>query len=77
MTRYKNFSGSSGVLSYQLSIDSITIKFADRTNYLHSFELAGRADVEEMKRLAIAGKDWRPLSKKTPALHADMALSDP
>jgi hypothetical protein len=56
MTRYKNFSGNSGVLSYQLAVDSITIKFADGKNYLYSFEIAGRGCVEEMKRLARAGQ---------------------
>jgi hypothetical protein len=56
MTRYKNISGDSGVLSYTLAPDLIRIKFVDGRIYIYSYATAGEENVETMKRLAKAGQ---------------------
>lgn len=58
MEKYSNRSGQSGIVSYQISDDYITIQFmAGKSRlYLYSYSSAGRAAVETMKELARAGK---------------------
>ena len=55
MTRYKNLSGKSGIDSYEIRDRSIVIKFRYAGRYLYSYDRPGEEQVEEMKRLAIAG----------------------
>jgi len=52
---YKSLSGDSGVVSYDLGADSITLQFKDGAVYLYNYEKPGREHVERMKQLAIAG----------------------
>jgi hypothetical protein len=67
MTRYQNFNGNSGVLSYALAADSIRIKFIDGKTYIYSYATAGKENVEEMKRLAKAGRGLATfISKRKP-----------
>ena len=58
MTPYRNFSGSSNVLSYEATEESIHVVFKSGThrNYLYSTLRPGKAAVEEMKRLAAIGR---------------------
>ena len=56
MQRYKNISGNSGVIAYQTGRDSITIEFEDGAIYRYTCKSAGRANIEQMKALAAAGK---------------------
>lgn len=56
MERYRNRGGDSGIVAYEIGPDFITVKFSDRSVYLYTYRSAGRANIERMKRLAIAGK---------------------
>ena len=55
MKRYRNRGGDSGVVAYEIGPTSITVKFSDAV-YLYTYQSAGRANIERMKRLAIAGE---------------------
>ena len=56
MPRYANLSGNSGVVAYQAGTDSITVEFAGGRKYVYSYQSAGPANVETMKRLAAQGQ---------------------
>jgi hypothetical protein len=56
MKRYRNLSGGSGVSAYDIGPDSVAVRFLDGTVYVYSYASAGRDKVEEMKRLALAGR---------------------
>ncbi|RKS25617.1 hypothetical protein CLV94_0655 [Flavobacterium endophyticum] len=56
MVPYKNKSKKSGIAAYELSNDSIKIRFADGETYLYTNESTGKDAVEQMKRLAVAGR---------------------
>jgi hypothetical protein len=56
MEPYGNLSGDSGVQSFEIGPDFITVRFHDRPPYLYTYETAGRDNVERMKRLARAGR---------------------
>lgn len=55
MERYKNLSGDSGVVAYEINADSISIQFRDGSVYLYTSRSVGRANLERMKQLAVAG----------------------
>jgi len=56
MRPYLNLSGNSGVREYEPGPDFIRVQFHSGDLYLYTYESAGRDNVEEMKRLAVAGK---------------------
>lgn len=56
MTTYKNLGGDSGVASYEIGEESIEVQFNDGMIYLYTDDSAGSENIEEMKRLAIAGE---------------------
>lgn len=56
MERYKNRGGDSGIVSYQIEPDFITVKFSDGVTYIYTNQSAGNANIEHMKKLAIAGE---------------------
>jgi hypothetical protein len=56
MEKYQNLSGDSGVVAYQIGGDSITVQFEDGGTYVYNYASAGRQNIEQMKRLAKAGK---------------------
>lgn len=56
MTTYLNHSGRSGVAAFQIGPDSITVRFVSGQTYRYTHATAGRHFVEEMKRLAAAGR---------------------
>jgi hypothetical protein len=56
MERYKNLSGDSVVVAYEIGSDSITIQFRDGSVYLYNYQSAGSSNVEHMKALAISGQ---------------------
>jgi hypothetical protein len=56
MTPYENRSGDSPITSYEIGIDHIIVEYRDSWRYLYRYGGAGRVAVEEMKRLALAGK---------------------
>lgn len=56
MKRYRDLSGRSGVVAYQISDDAVTVKFRDGDVYRYDYAVTGRLEVDEMKRLAEAGE---------------------
>jgi hypothetical protein len=56
MKRYRNLEGHSGVLAYDIRADAIAVKFAGGDVYNYTYARPGRTHVEEMKRLALAGR---------------------
>lgn len=57
MKRYKNLSGKSGVLAYEVTDSSITVKFrGSDESYVYDSRKPGRAQVARMKELAESGR---------------------
>ena len=56
MPRYANRRGDSSVVAYEIDEDSITVEFEGGARYVYTYQSAGSANVEQMKRLAIAGE---------------------
>ena len=56
MQRYKNMSGDSGVIAYEIRDDGIEVQFRDDHVYLYTTQSAGYENIETMKKLAIAGR---------------------
>lgn len=56
MIRYKDLSGKSGIAAYEIRDRSVVIEFKYNGKYIYSYDRPGQAHVEEMKRLAIAGR---------------------
>ena len=56
MEHYKNLSGDSGVVAYEIGTESIKVQFIDGSIYLYNYQSAGKDNIERMKRLAIAGE---------------------
>jgi hypothetical protein len=56
MQRYKNRSGESGVVAYDIGEGSITIRFSGGERYLYTEDSAGAANIAEMQRLAQSGR---------------------
>lgn len=56
MERYKNLGGNSNVHSFEIAPNAILVMFNDNSVYLYNYGSPGATDVEEMKRLAIAGQ---------------------
>lgn len=56
MINYRNSGGDSGVDSYEIGDDYITVKFTRTARtYTYSYASAGRTHVEQMKSLARSG----------------------
>jgi hypothetical protein len=55
MQRYKNLSGESGVIAYELGDRSIIVRFNGGDRYLYTDQSAGADNVTEMQRLATLG----------------------
>ncbi len=56
MKRYRNLEGHSGVTGYEINDDSITVQFNHDAVYLYTYASAGKRSIEQMKKLAAAGK---------------------
>lgn len=56
MERYRNLSGNSNVVAFEIGAGSITVQFGDGMNYLYTVRSTGAAQVAEMQRLARAGQ---------------------
>jgi hypothetical protein len=56
MEKYKNLSGNSGVVAYEIGSDSIIVEFEDGGTYLYTKHSAGAANIKQMKLLAKAGR---------------------
>ncbi|GAB3922666.1 hypothetical protein [Mucilaginibacter myungsuensis] len=55
MVPYKNSAGNSGVVAYDISDDRIAVQFIGGDIYVYSYASAGKRNVEQMKKLALAG----------------------
>lgn len=57
MQKYSNFSGRSNVESFEIGENFIVVKFyRTARTYRYSYMSAGQINVENMKRLALAGR---------------------
>jgi len=56
MQAYKNLSGTSGVVAFQIGDHHIDIEFAGRKRYRYDYTKPGEKEVETMKTLAKSGK---------------------
>lgn len=56
MQRYKNRSGDSGVVAYDIGEQSIVIEFRGGDRYLYTAASAGPANIVIMQRLATEGR---------------------
>ena len=56
MTTYNDATGTSGITSFQISDDSITIEYKNGSAYQYSDQVAGAANVGHMKTLAASGQ---------------------
>jgi hypothetical protein len=56
MPRYKNLSGHSGVIAFEITPDSITLTFVNGDRYVYTAARPGRAAVDRMTALAKAGR---------------------
>ena len=56
MERYKNLSGNSEVISYEIGKDFIRVRFSDNSVYLYTYENVCSHNVERMKHLARYGQ---------------------
>jgi len=55
MEAYKNLNGNSGIESYEIGSDEITIRLTDGEIYVYTNQSAGNDNIEQMKKLALAG----------------------
>lgn len=56
MHRYRNTSGESGVVAYDIGKDSITIQFTGGDRYLYTERSAGADNIARMQELAREGR---------------------
>lgn len=56
MPVYRNLSGNSGVVSYELGAGRILVVFADGARYLYTERSAGAERIARMQRLAQQGR---------------------
>lgn len=56
MHRYRNTSGESGVVAYDIGQDSITVQFTGGERYLYTERSAGAENIARMRELAEDGQ---------------------
>lgn len=56
MERYKNLSGNSGVVAFEIGSNSIIVKFENGQMYGYDSYKPGAYHVREMQRLALLGR---------------------
>lgn len=66
MNIYKNLSGNSGVLAYEIKQDAIIVEFktGECRYYEYNCTSAGTQNIEEMKKLAVIGRGLNTFIKK-------------
>jgi hypothetical protein len=83
MQRYRNLSGNSGVVEFKIQPGFVIVRFDRGDLYVYMSERVGGHHVEEMKRLAVAGKGlstyitqhrdvWNGYVRYDPAVHGDL-----
>lgn len=56
MRDYQNLAGNSGIQAYEIQRNAIVIRFNGGATYLYDYDSPGPIHVDEMKRLALAGR---------------------
>ena len=56
MQPYRNLNGDSGVVAFEIERQAITVRFRGGKTYRYTHAATGRAEVEEMKTLALIGR---------------------
>lgn len=56
MPRYRNLSGESGVVAYEIGEGAITVAFRGGERYLYTARSAGAENIAKMQELARAGR---------------------
>lgn len=57
MQPYGNLSGQSGIVAYEIGEDFVKVRFRDNPDlYVYSTAKIAAAKIDEMKRLAVAGR---------------------
>ena len=56
MQRYRNQSGSSGIVAYELGEEYIDVKFVNGEVYHYTSRRPGPRDLQHMKELAVRGE---------------------
>lgn len=56
MNRYRNLGGDSNVEGYGYGTEYIRVRFRDGSEYVYTYQSAGRDNVERAKALADAGR---------------------
>ena len=64
MTIYKNLSGDSGVVAYEVYDDSIDVQFKGTGNYGYKVADCGRFTIDQMKSLAQTGRGLQTFINK-------------
>jgi len=83
MQPYLNRSGNSGVVAFKIQRDFIIVRFRGGELYVYESERVGRDHIDEMKRLAVAGRKlstyisrnrdvWSGAVGYDPAIHGDL-----
>lgn len=65
MERYQNRGGDSGVMSFEIGDDSITVQFRDSSLYLYNSIRPGQVMVDHMKILARSGQGLNSYISRT------------
>lgn len=68
MRPYLNRKGDSGIAGFEIGDDFIRIQFLNGSPYLYTYTSAGRDNVEEMKRLALAGEGLATFISQHPSV---------
>lgn len=71
MQPYRNLAGNSGVEAFDILRDGILVRFVRGGTYLYDFRVTGRKHVEEMQRLARAGRGLSTYISKFGAEYAE------
>lgn len=56
MEKYKNLSGNSGAIAFEIASGAITVQFQDGWKYLYTDQSAGALNISHMHQLAKAGR---------------------
>ena len=66
MHRYRNWSGTSGILGYEAGLDFIRVWWEEDNPYTYTYATVGEVHVEEMRRLAKNGSHLNAYINKHP-----------
>ena len=68
MQRYRNYSGTSGIRSFEIGEDFIVLKWAGDELFRYTYTSVGKENVEVMKQLAIKGSHLNAFINRHPEI---------